>query len=177
MDVGIELPSVMDGRSPPGPPGLPRGSPGPGAPEPRLPVTSRLGSRAAVGAAAVQPAQMPQARGCPQAHIARRCSRVLVPRAVPRQPRRPAGSVTVSGGDRPGRTRAYPPLWSSIWWPVRHPVPARTGRYASVRWMVNAEPSPGVLAASMCPPCWPAIQRAMARPRPVPLAVLALRPR
>jgi len=31
---------------------------------------------------------------------------------------------------------------------------AYIGRDASGKWTVNVEPSPGVLAQHMCPPCW-----------------------
>jgi hypothetical protein len=42
---------------------------------------------------------------------------------------------------------------------------------------VKHEPSPGVPRSSRVPPCWEAIQLAIARPSPVPVAAVALRPR
>jgi hypothetical protein len=52
-------------------------------------------------------------RGCPEAHLARRCGRCSSHESSPRQRGR-AGSVTVSDGGCLGRTRAHPPLWAVL---------------------------------------------------------------
>jgi hypothetical protein len=58
-----------------------------------------------------------------------------------------------------------------------HVVWIGSATVASGSRRVKHEPSPGVPRSSRVPPCWVAIQLAIARPSPVPVAAVALRPR